>query len=110
MNLANTNPVTLEADPPPQPGPAPGAAPETETTTPGEGWRVILFNDDTHSMDEVALQLMLALDCPAEVAHHIMMTAHRTGRATAAITTRPEADRIAGVLRQIALRVRVEPV
>jgi len=110
MNLANRIPAPRATNPQSNPDPVPDALPGAGSTTPGEGWRVILFNDDTHTMDEVTIQLMLALHCPAEVAVEIMLTAHRTGRATVTITTRPEAERIGGILQQIDLQVRVEPV
>jgi len=76
----------------------------------GEGHRVVLFNDEFHTMEEVALQLMKALRCPRLQAEEIMFRAHARGHATVTITDREEAERIAGVLREIALIVSVDPV
>lgn len=77
---------------------------------PGEGYRVTLFNDDHHSVDEVVAQLIKALACPLDVAVDIMMRAHTRGSAVVIIAEQTTADRVAGTLRQIDLRVAVELV
>jgi len=73
-----------------------------------EPWReysVILYNDDEHSMYEVAAQLMKALGCPLENAWTLMLKAHKDGQAVVAVAGQPRAVRIAAILRQINLRV-----
>ena len=76
----------------------------------GEGYRVLLFNDDVHTMDEVVLQLVKALSCTVEEAVAVMLRAHEKGITTVIITTKGEANRVAGILREIGLRVDVEQV
>jgi ATP-dependent Clp protease adaptor protein ClpS len=76
----------------------------------GEGFRVLLFNDDSHQIVEVVLQLIKALKCSAEDALQITMRAHTKGQAVVTITSRKEASRIADVLREIALEVRVDKI
>lgn len=76
----------------------------------GEGWRVVLFDDDTHGMDEVAVQIVVAIGCDWPMAVEIMLRVHNHGRATVTIAAKTEADRVAAVLRRIALRVKVEKV
>ncbi|MCX7717339.1 MAG: ATP-dependent Clp protease adaptor ClpS [Candidatus Sumerlaeaceae bacterium] len=110
MNLSNTTLACLGGHEPPHPEGSPEASPNPEENTPGEGWRVILYNDDFHTMDEVVDQLVLALDCSIDLAAVLMLRAHSTGRSIVAITTRQEADRIAIILRSSGLQVRVEPV
>jgi ATP-dependent Clp protease adapter protein ClpS len=88
---------------------APGSA-KPKTRQRGEGYRVVLFNDDQHTMEEVTIQIMIAIDCDTETAAQIMLRAHSNGRATVTITSRTEARRVASVLREIALRVAVEQV
>lgn len=88
--------------------PSTGQKPKTRQR--GEGYRVLLFNDDQHTMDEVAIQIMVAIDCDTDMAMQIMMRAHNNGCATVTITSRTEARRVAKVLREIALRVAVEQV
>lgn len=83
---------------------------ETEEHVEGEGYRVVLFNDDVHVMDEVIWQLMKALGCPRLIATEIMLKAHHYGQATVIITSREEAERVAGILREISLMVKVEQV
>jgi len=51
---------------------------EEEIKTP---WRLILFNDDVHSFDEVILQLVKALNCSLEKAEQLALLAHNKGNA-----------------------------
>ncbi|HBF33575.1 TPA: hypothetical protein DDW35_03320 [Candidatus Sumerlaeota bacterium] len=78
-----------------------------------EPWRefaVTLFNDESHSMDQVTLQLMKALDCTAGRAHSITMEAHHKGSALVVITARPRATRIVQILREIDLHVTLRQI
>jgi ATP-dependent Clp protease adapter protein ClpS len=77
---------------------------------PGEGWRVVLFNDEDHFREEVIVQVMVATNCNEQVAAAIVDRAHHSGQATVTITDKDEADRVAQVLRKIDLRVAVEHV
>lgn len=73
-----------------------------------EPWReylVILHNDEEHSQDEVAVQLMKALSCPLDKAWALMLQAQEEGQAVVAMAGGPRALRIAAILRQINLRV-----
>lgn len=89
--------------------PAPATTPEVEPEHyPGEGFRVILFNDDFHSVDEVIEQLLKALHCEIAVAVDITLRVHTRGSATVIIADHDRADAVASVLRQIALVVSVE--
>lgn len=76
----------------------------------GEGFRVLLFNDESHQIVEVVLQIIKALKCSAEDALQITMRAHTKGQAVVTIASRKEASRVADVLREIALAVRVDKV
>jgi ATP-dependent Clp protease adapter protein ClpS len=76
----------------------------------GEGYRVMLFNDESHQMDEVVLQLVKALRCCIEDAVEIMLKVHTCGQAVVIISSRSEAERVAGILREIALKVRVDKI
>jgi ATP-dependent Clp protease adapter protein ClpS len=84
---------------------------ETETTfNVGKPFRVILFNDEAHSMGEVAAQIIRAISCPAQKAWEIMMTAHAQGRAEVLAAHRERCEHVAAVLEEIRLGVKVEPV
>lgn len=83
---------------------------EEEAGCGGEGSRVLLYNDESHTCQEVVVQLVRALCCPIQEATEIMLRAHIRGKSVVTITSRREAERIAAVLREIALMVKVENV
>ncbi len=91
----------------PAPADAPVADPEHFA---GEGFRVTLFNDDFHSIDEVVGQILKALKCELDIAVDIMLRAHTRGSATVIIADQATADGVASVLREILLVVSVERV
>lgn len=92
-----------------RPADAPVKAPVEEVEHfPGEGYRVTLFNDDFHSMDEIVGQLIKALGCPLDNAVEIMLKAHTTGSAVVIIAEQKTAEQVARVLREILLVVSVE--
>jgi ATP-dependent Clp protease adapter protein ClpS len=74
----------------------------------GEPWKVILYNDDIHTFDEVILQLQKALKCSAQRAEQIAFEAHTKGKAIAFSGEFDECFRVAGVLREIQLIVEIE--
>ena len=73
-----------------------------------EPWKVILYNDDIHTFDEVILQLMKALGCGTQKAEDIALEAHSRGKAIAFSGAFDECFRITGVLREIQLIVEIE--
>lgn len=80
-------------------------------TTGGSGtgdFRVILYNDDWHSQDEVVTQLQKATKCDEHTAIAIMLEAHFRGRARCYQGSRAECHRVARVLREIQLQVEVD--
>ncbi len=74
----------------------------------GEPWKVILYNDDIHTFDEVILQLQKATRCSAQRAEQIAFEAHTKGKAVAFSGEFDECFRVAGVLREIQLIVEIE--
>lgn len=79
-----------------------------ETISSGDGYRVILYNDEWHGMDEVVLQLQKATGCTVEKALEIMIEAHSKGRAICHRGERDECQRVAKILREIRLQVEVD--
>jgi len=65
---------------------------------PGEGWAVVLFNDDHNEMLYVALLLRQATGFSLDQCRDIMMTAHTMGKAIVTVTEKPRAERIVSVL------------
>ena len=70
--------------------------------------RVILYNDDWHTFEDVTLQLMKAIACSAEEGERHAWIVHTEGRSMVFEGARGECERVAGVLRQIRLQVEVD--
>ena len=73
-----------------------------------EPWNVILFNDDFHEFEEVALQVMRATSCTSGQAEAITWEAHSKGEAVCFTGSRERAELVASILEEIDLRVRLE--
>ena len=71
-------------------------------------YKVILYNDDVHSMDEVVFQLQRATGCSLEKACFIMEEAHTRGRAVAYTGAKEDCEKVCAVLRQIRLQVEMD--
>ena len=78
---------------------------EPEITRP---WRVILFNDNIHSFDEVIIQVQKATGCPLLEATRITMEAHFNGKSVAYKGEFSACHRVAGILREIELIVEIQ--
>ncbi len=71
-------------------------------------WKVILYNDEIHSFDEVILQLIKATGCSTEDAARTAWQAHMMGKAMAYQGTFDECFRVQGVLHEIQLVTEIE--
>ena len=69
---------------------------------------VILYNDDHHPADQVVSQLQKATGNDIETCVATMLDAHLNGRSIAFKGSEDEAERVAGVLRQIRLQVETD--
>ena len=63
-------------------------------------WRVVLFNDQVHTMHEVVMLLMTATGLSVERCVNVMMEAHVAGRAEVIRTSENRATRIVEILTQ----------
>lgn len=95
-----------------QPTPAP---PETAVAEQEEvqervdtPWRVILFNDEIHTFDEVIHQVMKATGCPLEQARKHAWTVHTEGKDRVYEGSFEECFRVQGVLSEIQLVTQIE--
>jgi ATP-dependent Clp protease adaptor protein ClpS len=77
----------------------------TESQTPA---RVILFNDDWHTFEEVIGQLVKALGCGSDKANAIAVEAHSRGKALVYEGPMKDCLRINGVLEEIDLITQIE--
>jgi len=71
-------------------------------------WKVVLFNDDIHSFDEVILQLIKATGCALHEAEAIALEAHFKGKAVAFSGDFAKCFKVTGILREIQLLVEIE--
>jgi ATP-dependent Clp protease adaptor protein ClpS len=74
----------------------------------GFGARTILFNDDFHTFQEVATQLMKAIRCTHAQGMAYANTVHTTGSAVVYTGHIERCEAVAMVLQEIALKVTVE--
>ncbi len=92
---------------------SPGKAPETEVIDqPDEKedtpWRLILYNDEEHTFDEVINQLIKALGCTVAKAEEITMKVHNDGKALVYEGAFEECLKINSVLREIQLITEIK--
>ena len=71
--------------------------------------KVILFNDDIHSFDEVIAQLIKAIGCTSARAEAIAWEVHTTGKAVCYEGDLGECLRVSGILEEIGLHTQIEP-
>ncbi len=101
-------------------GPARGAreapaSPDTEVAVDEEveerldtPWRVILYNDDIHTFDEVILQIVKATGCAAADAERYAWQVHLEGKAAVFEGSFEECFRVQSVLREIQLVTEIQ--
>ncbi len=70
--------------------------------------RVILFNDDIHTFEEVALQLVKAIHCSYERGMEIAWEVHTRGKACVYEGDISECLRVSTILEEIALHTQIE--
>lgn len=74
----------------------------------GNPYKCILFNDNTHSTEEVATQIMIAIHCDPSKAYDIMLKAHNTGSAIVITAGKEKCELVSSILEQIGLATSVE--
>ena len=76
----------------------------------GKPYQVIMFNDSSHSIEEVSNQVIKAIHCGKEKAMSITMEAHLKGRASVFTGNKERCELVAAVLEEIRLGTKIEPV
>jgi len=69
--------------------------------------KVILYDDDWHTFDEVIEQLMKALGCDYNTAYQLTMEVHTKGKAVVFEGDLEEALNVAKILEEIDLSVEI---
>lgn len=91
----------------------PGVEELTETDSKTEDsiqspWRLILYDDDIHTFEEVISQLMKATGCSLARAEELTVQVHNEGKATVHEGDFEECLRIDGVLKEIQLVTEIK--
>lgn len=78
-----------------------------EETTVGFPFKVILYNDDWHSFDEVINQIIKATNCSFEKARDLTFEVHVKGKAIVFHGPLPECLKVSSVLEEIELHTQI---
>lgn len=81
--------------------------PEDENST-QHPCKVILFNDEIHTFDEVSSQIIKAIKCSTEKAEALTWEVHSKGKAVIFSGDMNECLRVSGVLEEIGLHTQIE--
>lgn len=71
-------------------------------------WAVILFNDEEHTFDDVAYQLQKAIGCSLERGYEFANVVHTEGQAKVYEGDLEHCERVAAVLEDIRLKVKLQ--
>ncbi|PAU94836.1 Clp protease ClpS [Aliifodinibius salipaludis] len=71
-------------------------------------WRVILFDDDIHTFDEVIGQLIKALGCTQDHAEELTYKVHNEGKAEVYKGSFEDCFEVNGVLKEIQLVTEIK--
>ena len=78
-----------------------------EDTSDLKASRVVLYNDEWHSFDEVIVQLIKAISCTFEQARDFAFEVHVKGKAIVFSGTMKDCLRVSSVLEEIALNTQI---
>jgi ATP-dependent Clp protease adaptor protein ClpS len=81
---------------------------ETVEERTDDPWRVILYNDDIHTFEEVIFQLIKATGCTESQAEAYAWQVHTQGKAAVYEGSFEDCFRVQGVLREIQLVTEIE--
>jgi ATP-dependent Clp protease adaptor protein ClpS len=70
--------------------------------------KVVLFNDDIHTFDEVITQLIKAIRCSTDKAESLAWEVHSRGKAVVYTGEMQECLRVNSILEEIALHTQIE--
>lgn len=78
-----------------------------EDTTTGVASRVVLYNDDWHTFDEVISQLIKAVNCSFEEARGYAFEVHVKGKSIVFSGTMNQCLKVTSILEEIALNTQI---
>lgn len=80
----------------------------TDGTATDEPSKVILFNDDVHTFEDVIGQLQKAIRCSREKGEALAWEVHTRGKACVYVGAMNDCLRVSGILEEIALHTQIE--
>ncbi len=80
---------------------------QLEDTIIGVPFKVILYNDDWHSFDEVIEQLMKAIHCSFEKARDFAFEVHVRGKAMVYVGELQKCLKVSSILEEISLHTQI---
>ncbi len=87
-------------------------APESRVMDTGtsvlDAYRVILFNDDVHTFDEVIMQIIKAVECSRAKAEKHTWEVHTRGRSIVYTGQLPRCLKVSSILEEIDLRTEIQ--
>jgi ATP-dependent Clp protease adaptor protein ClpS len=78
-----------------------------EDTTVGTISKVVLFNDEWHSFDEVIAQLIKAINCSFETARALSFEVHVKGKAIVYEGNMAQCLKVSSILEEIELHTQI---
>lgn len=81
---------------------------DRDTITVSHPAKVILFNDNVHTFEDVITQLMKAIRCTFERGEAFAWEVHTRGKACVFTGEMPACLRVSGILEEIALHTQIE--
>ena len=73
-----------------------------------DAYRVVLFNDDVHTFDEVIFQIIKAVRCTRATAEKHTWEVHNNGRSIVYSGGITDCLRVSAILEEIALRTEIQ--
>jgi ATP-dependent Clp protease adapter protein ClpS len=73
-----------------------------------DSWRVVLFNDDDHTFDEVIFQIIKAVRCPRAIAEKHTWEVHTKSRSIVYAGEMFNCIRVSAILEEIALKTEIQ--
>ena len=70
--------------------------------------KVLLYNDEIHTFDEVATQIIIATECSTDRADALTWEVHSKGKAVVYSGDMNECLRVSGILEEIGLNTQIE--
>jgi ATP-dependent Clp protease adapter protein ClpS len=80
---------------------------EEESTSIGTPFKVVLYNDDVHTFDDVIVQLIKAIGCSFNEARSFAFEVHVKGKALVFGGDLPACLKVTSVLEEIALHTQI---